>query len=175
MRKLLLFLLIPSIVLSSYKVSHSNTEKVKWIRFDELTDRQKEFKKPIIVDLYTDWCHWCKVMDKETYGNEKVANYINDNFIPVTFNAEGRDPVSFRNKTYSFNNEYKVNMLAVALTNGQLSFPTTIIIPDENTQPIPIAGFLKPRELELIIKYFGSGSYKLKSFPDFQKGFHASW
>ncbi len=169
-------LLILSIfLLSSFKVNPSSDAKVNWLTFNDLTEKLKENKKPVIIDVYTDWCHWCKVMEKETYQNKKVAEYINQNYYAVSFNAEGKDDITFRNKVFSYDPQYKINMLTVALTNGQLSFPTTVIIPDENSAPIAVPGYLKPRELELIVKYFGSGANKTQSFPDFQKTFHATW
>lgn len=168
-------LLVIIVLLSSYKAKFSSEEKVKWLNFSEMAEKMKSNKKPVIIDLYTDWCHWCKVMDKETYQNTKVATYINEKFYAVSFNAEGKQVVNWRNKAYSYNEQYKINTLSIALTNGQLSFPTTIIIPDDTSAPIAIAGMLKPKELELIIKYFGSGAYIKDSFADFQKKFHATW
>ena len=175
MNKFLLLLLIPLLLLTSYKVNLSSGDKIKWLKFEDVAVKMKASKKLVIIDVYTDWCHWCKVMDKETYQNNHVADYINENFYAVSFNAETHDAINWRNKVYNYNDQYRVNTLTLALTSGQLSFPTTIIIPDENSAPIAIAGMLKPKELEIIVKYFGSGSDKKLSFPEFQKTFHASW
>ena len=173
--KFVCLLFVSVLLLSSYKVSNTSGEKVNWIQFTELSDKMKAAKKPIIIDVYTDWCHWCKVMDKETYQNSKVAKYINENYYAISFNAEGKEPVTFRDKMYAYSDQYKINTLTLALTNGQLSFPTTIIIPDEKSNPIAVPGYLKPSQLELIIKYFGTGANKTQSFPDFQKTFHTTW
>ena len=58
--------------------------KVVWLTLDELKTAYAKKPRPVIIDVYTSWCGWCKVMDRETYSNEKVANYINENFYPVT-------------------------------------------------------------------------------------------
>ena len=45
-------------------------EKVEWYTFDKGVDQAKKENKLLVVDFYTDWCHWCKVMDKETFANK---------------------------------------------------------------------------------------------------------
>ena len=52
---------------------------------------------------------------------------------------------------------------------------TTVIIADQDSAPIPVAGYLEPKELEPILKYFGEGAYKTMNFPQFEKTFKASW
>jgi uncharacterized protein YyaL (SSP411 family) len=62
---------------------------------------QKE-KRPILIDLYTDWCGWCKVMDKKTYTNKKVIEYLQDKFYPVKLDAETRERITWNGKNLCF-------------------------------------------------------------------------
>ena len=142
---------------------------------DEVTIKIKEQSKPVLIDLYTDWCYWCKVMDKKTYGNSKVIAYINEHFYSAKVNAETRDAVIWKDKTYRYNDKYQINDFTLFLTYGRASFPTTVIIADGESAPIPIAGYLEPKEIEPILKYFGEGAYKTKNFPEFEKTFKPSW
>ncbi len=48
----------------------------------------KKLNKPIITDFYTDWCGWCKVMDRKTYDNPDVIKVMSQNFVLVKANAE---------------------------------------------------------------------------------------
>ncbi|HEY9790024.1 MAG TPA: thioredoxin family protein [Candidatus Obscuribacterales bacterium] len=48
----------------------------------------KKQHKPIITDFYTDWCGWCKVMEKKTFENPDVEKLMADNFVLVRANAE---------------------------------------------------------------------------------------
>jgi thioredoxin-related protein len=156
--------------------TQAQTEKgMRWISLGEAEKAVKESPKPVLIDLYTDWCGWCKVMDKRTYRNEKVANYLNEKFYSVKLNAESKSPVAWQGKEYAFNSQYKTNDIALYLTSGQLSYPTTVIIPAPGADPQPIPGYLAPNELELIVKYFGEGAYKTQSFPDYQKKFKGTW
>ena len=150
-------------------------EKITWLQLSEVSALLKQQHKPLLIDVYTDWCHWCKVMDQKTYTNHKVIDYLTENYYPVRVNAETRDTLLWNNKKFSYNYAYKINEFALFATNGQASFPTTVIILNDGTPPIPIPGYMQPKELELIVRYFGDGEYKLKSFPEYQKTFHASW
>jgi thioredoxin-related protein len=114
-------------------------------------------------------------MDKKTYTNSKVINYINEHFYSIKLNAETKNAVNWKNKTYTYNNKYRINDFALFLTYGRPSFPTTVIIADEDSSPIPVAGYLEPKELEPILKYFGGGAYKTMNFPQFEKTFKSTW
>ena len=71
--------------------------------------------KPIIMDMWTPWCGWCKRMDAATFNDDQTAAYINANFHAVSFNAEGKDPVTFNGTVYE-NKEF--NPSAVGGRNG---------------------------------------------------------
>ncbi|GIV27707.1 MAG: hypothetical protein KatS3mg027_1521 [Bacteroidia bacterium] len=68
---------------------------VKWLSFKEAQELNKQAPKPFLVDIYTDWCGWCKVMMRTTYSNPNIAGYINTYFYPVKFNAETKDTIEF--------------------------------------------------------------------------------
>jgi thioredoxin-related protein len=168
----LLFLTF-SMMLVSFKPPKK--EKVKWLTLNELSAAYSKQAKPIIIDVYTGWCGWCKVMDKETYGNDKVADYINEHYYAVKFNAESKDSVELGGKKYGFNPAYKANDLAVYLLFGHMGYPTTVLLSSIDAQPAPLSGFLKPTELEPPLKFYGDGVYKTQNFPDFMKSFVTMW
>src|SRR5690349_10162159 len=56
-------------------------EKLEWLAFDAATARAKDQKKHLIVDVYTTWCGWCRVMEQQTYGDPEVAAYLRENFV----------------------------------------------------------------------------------------------
>lgn len=151
------------------------TEKIKWLSLSELQTAYAKQPRPIIIDVYTSWCGWCKVMDKETYSNAKVVTYINEHFYAVKYNAESRDSVVFGNRNYGFNPSYNANELAVYLLFGRMGYPTTVLLSSLDAQPAPLSGYLKPSELEAPVKYFGDGAYKNKNFPDYMKEFKGAW
>ncbi len=150
-------------------------EKMKWMTLQEAQEAMRKEKRPILIDLYTDWCGWCKTMDKKTYTNPKVIAYLEANFYAVKLNAETKDAVTWNEKTYNFNSANRTNDFALFLTYGRLSYPTTVIIPTDNSGPQPVPGFLEPKDLELVVRYFGDGKYGKQPFEAYQKAFVSQW
>jgi thioredoxin-related protein len=147
---------------------------VSWMSVEQAADKLQQEKRPVLIDLYTTWCGWCRQMDKKTYSNKKVAEYLQDKFYTVKVDAETHAVINWNGKTYQFNPQYRSNEFALYLTHGRLEFPTTIIItPGEEPQAIP--GYMEPKELELLVRYFGDGAYKTRSFDSYQKDFKATW
>lgn len=56
--------------------------------YDAALLKAKKEKKLVMVDVYTDWCGWCKRLDKDTYGNKDVETKLSKNFIAVKINPE---------------------------------------------------------------------------------------
>lgn len=171
--KCTVFFVFAALLIISFKPSEP-PEKTEWLSLQQAIDNLKGEQRPVLIDLYTDWCGWCKVMDKKTYSNKNVSKYLAAKFYPVKINAEGHQPIRWKNKTYSFNTSYKTHEFAIYLTNGQLSYPTTVIIASDGI-PQAIPGYLSPSDFELILKYFGEGAYGKKSFEDFKKTFKPEW
>jgi thioredoxin-related protein len=147
---------------------------ISWMSVEDAVGKLQQEQRPVLIDLYTTWCGWCKQMDKRTYSNKNVAEYLQNKFYPVRVDAETHATITWGGRTYQFNPQYRSNEFAMYLTHGRLEFPTTIIIvPGQEPQAIP--GFLEPKDLELLVKYFGEGVYKTTSFDDYQKRFKASW
>jgi thioredoxin-related protein len=147
---------------------------ISWMSIGQVSERLQQERRPVLIDLYTTWCGWCKEMDKKTYSNKQVAQYLQDKFYTVKVDAETHDAISWGGRTYQFNSQYRSNEFALYLTHGQLEFPTTIIIPPGG-EPQAIPGYMRPKELELLVKYFGEGAYKTLGFDEFQRSFKASW
>lgn len=171
--KYIFILIVIPVVIFSFKPIKK--EKVNWLNLAELATAYNKQPKPIIVDVYTNWCGWCKVMDKETYGKDKVATYINQNYYAVKFNAESRDSAVLGTKKFGYNAAYKANEFAIYLLNGRMGYPTTVLLSGIQAQPAPLSGYLKPAQLEAPLKFFGDGAYKTQNFPEFMKKFVANW
>jgi uncharacterized protein YyaL (SSP411 family) len=147
---------------------------VEWMTVQQAADKLQREKRPVLIDLYTTWCGWCKEMDRKTYSSKKVAAYLGEKFYTVKVDAETRAAITWEGRTYAYSSQYRANEFALFLTHGRLEFPTTIIImPGEVPQAIP--GFMEPGDLEPVLKYFGEGAYKTQGFDEYMKGFSKSW
>ncbi|MDP4285564.1 MAG: DUF255 domain-containing protein [Bacteroidota bacterium] len=157
------------------KVNPTVKEKINWLSIDELNLKLKTETKPVLIDLFTNWCYWCKVMDKKTYNDSKVISYINNHFYAVKLNAETKETVEWNNKDYKYNSESKLNDFTFYVTQGQVGFPTTVIFPEAKQPPASIPGFMEPKDIESILKYFGEGYYKTQKFEEFSANFKPTW
>ena len=76
-------LLLPSVAFSEVHF--------KTMTMQEAMKLAKKEKKAIMVDFYTDWCVWCKVLDRDTYSDKKISEFADDHFIALRLNAEKED------------------------------------------------------------------------------------
>jgi thioredoxin-related protein len=144
---------------------------VKWMSFEEAVKRSQTEKRKIFIDVYTDWCGWCKVMDKNTFSDPHVARVLNESFYPVKLDAEQREDIQFNGHTFKFvpqgNKGY--HELAAALLNNQLSYPTVVFLTEDFKIIQPLAGYLKAEQFHPIVTFIGKDLYKSQSYEDFQK------
>ena len=98
---LVLFLVLPFFSCSSKKAWRTHNKgadhNIQFIRNITLTDAinlSKKEEKPIFLDIYTDWCLPCKVMEQEVYSDFVIAKYFNANFINIK--AEGDQDTGIR-------------------------------------------------------------------------------
>jgi len=159
------------------QVENHLTGPVKWMSFEEAVEKSKTEKRKIFIDVFTDWCGWCKVMDKNTFPDPEIAKVLNENFYPVKLNAEQTADVVFRGTTFKFiaqgNRGY--HQLAAALLNNQLSYPNFVFL-DEEYRIIPIyqgysslPGYKKPEEFHLFVSFIAGNFYQKFNIQDYQQ------
>lgn len=144
--------------------------EVKWMTFEQAVEKSKTEKKKIFIDVYTDWCGWCKVMDKKTFSDPNVAKLLNENFYPVKFNAEQAGDVVFNGITFKYIGEggRGTHQLAAALLNNKLSYPTVVFLDEEFRMIQPLPGYREAPEFHKIAQFIGEGHYKTEKWTDWQ-------
>ncbi len=166
-------LLVAVFVISAFT---ANAQEVNWVSFEEALELNKKNPKPIMVDLYTDWCGWCKRMDATTYKNEVIVKYINDNYYAVKMDGEGKDDITFKGRTFKFvqKGRSKYHELAAAILNGKLSYPSTAFFDSKEQLIQAVPGYLVKERFEKILAYFSGEAYKNTPWQDFEKNFKSS-
>ncbi|MBO4874215.1 MAG: thioredoxin family protein [Bacteroidales bacterium] len=166
------------------------TAQVKWMGIEEAMRKQDSMPKTVMIDMYTDWCGWCKKMDAETFSNPELAAYINANFYPVKFNAETTDTIMFPikhtdEKTGEVTSELKPfinlqtgnrspHLLAQMLLSGRMSYPTIVFIDFEgNVAPVP--GYQTVENLEPLLIYFAERINKYSPWNEYMDCFNATF
>ena len=128
--------------------------EVKWYSIEEAMKLNEKAPRKLYVDVYTDWCGWCKKMDSNTFSNPVIAKMLNEH---VYVNKE-----TGARSTHEF---------AAALLQGKLSYPSTVFMDESNAPITYLAGYLTPEQLEPILEFFSSNSYKTEKWEDFVKHF----
>ncbi len=142
-------------------------EKIKWHSLQEAIELNKREPRKFMIDVYTDWCGWCKRMDASTFSDPAIAKYVNENFYAVKFNAEMKDSLVLGSRTYYFvdNGGRGYHEVAAILTKGRLSYPTIVYLDEElrhiNVEP----GYKTVQQLQDKLVFYNEEKYKAQQLP----------
>ena len=157
-----------------------SAQEINWVTLEEAVELQKKKPKKIMMDVYTNWCGPCKMLDRDTFHNKDVVDYVNKHYYAVKFNAEGDESVNFKGNTYTnpnydpakANRRNSVHQLARYFSIR--SYPTIVFLGEDAEFLTPVIGYKKPQQLELYLKLFKEGDYKdFKSQADFTAYYEA--
>src|SRR5210317_364636 len=146
-------------------------QQIKWMSMEEALLAQKDEPKKIFMDVYTDWCGPCKLLDKNTFQNPDVSKYISEHYYAVKFNAEGQEVIEFFDQTYT-NPNHDPNRKGRNATHqftqflGVKGYPTMVFFSETGDPIMPVVGYQKPQQLELFLKMIKQGDYQVFSSPE---------
>lgn len=176
----ILFLLI----VFTWNIGISQKTEIHWMSMNEALAAQKKEPKKIFMDAYTDWCGPCKLMDKKTFHNKDLVNYVNEHFYAVKFNAEGSEEITYQDFTYTNPNHKKnkqgrntQHLFANALKIQ--GYPSVVFFDEDSNVIAPVVGFKTAPELEIYLKMMVNDDYKKlttkKTWDAYQKNFEATF
>lgn len=126
-----------------------------WFSFNEGILKAKKENKHIVIDFYTDWCGWCKKMDKDTFSAPTVEKYLFDNFVPIRINAENAtEKLQFKGKTYT-----PVQLTRAFQVTG---YPSIAFLTPGLEVVAVIPGYIEKDMFMNLLRYMISESYKSK-------------
>jgi len=145
---------------------------LKWYTWEEAVAACKKEPRKIFVDVYTDWCGWCKVMDKKTFPIPEVKSYIEANFYPVKLDAEQKEDIVWNGNTFSWRPAGRngINMLAYSLLEGKTSYPTIVYFNEKFERIMISPGYKTPEQFLPELKFAAEEHYTTKTWEEYQKG-----
>lgn len=124
------FLGLGTILVSAFSTEEAPepvSNQIAWIGLEEAAQLVEKNPKPILIDVYTDWCKWCRVMEETTYQDPKMIQYVNANFYTVKLDAEQKKAIQFLGKEYKYvpTGRRGIHEVVVALLGNRPSYPST--------------------------------------------------
>ena len=101
MKYLSLFIAVVLFSACAQQSEPENYTEIPWLTLEEAQKQNNKKPRKILVDVYTPWCGPCKLMDKKTFTDPELINYIGKNYYAVKFNGESADPVKFAGKEFA--------------------------------------------------------------------------
>ncbi|MEP3839109.1 MAG: thioredoxin fold domain-containing protein [Algibacter sp.] len=161
------------------------SQNINWVTFEEAIQLQQKEPKKIMMDAYTNWCGPCKMLDKNTFQNKDVANYVNEHFYAVKFNAEGNEEINYNGQKFS-NPNYDPAKANRRNSPHELSryfqiqaYPTIVFLDEKANLIFPLKGYKTPAQIELYLKMFKKDDHKSidtqEKFNEYYKAFKAEF
>jgi thioredoxin-related protein len=151
-------LLILTIFFGSLAIfSQSENSELRVFSFSEVEKLHQQNPKPILVFIYTDWCTFCHGMEKKTFKNEEVIQFLNENFYFIKLNGEDKKDILFLGKKFVYKpsgTNTGLHELANELGSkkGRITYPTTTILNSKFEINAQLIGYLKSKKLLSILK-----------------------
>jgi len=140
----------------------AKAQSVEWMTMDEALAAQQQEPRKILLKSYTNWCVNCKWMEENSFSQPKIAEFINANFYPVAFNAEGTEVIHYRGATYdnprAENGKRSSHEFAGMLRIQQL--PTLVFFDEMGSIINPVPGRMGPKKLEVYLTMLSGETYK---------------
>ena len=150
----------------------STEEGLKWYSWEEAVAASKKDGKKVMVDVYTDWCGWCKRMDKTTFSNDEVSAYLAKNFYAVKLDAEQKEDIVYDGHTFSFQPSGRrgAHQLAIQLLNGRMSYPSIVYLNEDFEIITASPGYKTPEGIMNELTFIAEEHYKDTSWQEFMEG-----
>lgn len=158
MVKIWIIALFISVVSSSFAHAGNKVE-LKWNKFDEGLSLAKKNNKKVLIDVYADWCKWCKKMDAEVFTNDTIAPYLKKNYVLIKLDGESQEKIKYKGET--------MTAAAFAQGFGVTGFPTVLFLEPDGEAITKVPGFINAENFLPMITFFGDDHYKKLTWQEY--------
>lgn len=137
-----------------------------WTNLEKAVAKARDEKKPILLDVYTDWCGWCKKMDKEVFAHPAVAEVLSERFALAKVNGESREGFTFKGQ--------RTDGVGIARGFGVRGYPAIIFLDSNADMLSMIPGFVDADRFLPIVLFIGNREYERMEWEEYLKKYEAS-
>ena len=147
----------------------SVAQEINWLTIEEAEAANKTEPRKILIDVYTDWCGWCKKMDATTFKDEEMVSYLNQNFYCVKLDGEDKGTLTFKGEKFNFINQGRrgYHELAAGFLQGKMSYPSLVFLNEDLVVLQALQGFRTAKELLPIVIFLGDNIYLETNWTDY--------
>lgn len=155
-------LLAMFLIAAARPVAAAPNSGVAWRGWDRGLEEAKTSGRPMLVDVYTEWCGWCRRMDADVYSRPEIRDYLRDRFVMVKLDAEASDPARYEGRSFTSR--------TLAARFGVSGYPTTIFLRPAGDHLVNVPGYVDADRFLLVLRYIGEGHMdRGVSFQEFTK------
>lgn len=142
------------VILIFFALKGTAQEAVQWISFEELPEKMRVEKKPVLLFFYTDWCKYCQLQKSTTFEDKTIVNKLNTSYYPIKVNGETTEAISFLGRKYQYNPSTKTHEFLEQMMqkDGKLTFPTTTFISKDLSVVVKKEGYISQEVFEELIE-----------------------
>ncbi len=133
-----------------------------WRGWNDGLDRARSSGKPVIVNVYTDWCGWCRRMERDVYGKAEISRYLRERFVTIRLNAEASDAASYEGR--------RTDSQGIAQRFRVSGYPTTVFLRSTGEHLANVPGYVPADRFLLLLRYVAEGhADRNVPFTEFEK------
>lgn len=177
MKSILKLSMLIVLLFSTSMLKAQENKGIHWISFEEAIALNEESPKLVFIDVYTDWCGWCKKMDASTFSNPEIVKYMNEKYYCVKLDAESKEPMQFMGQEFINPNpdgRKSTHQLAALLLNNKLSYPSYVFMNEDNKVLTVVKGYKDVNGFDPILHWFGEQVYLNTPFQEYIQVYNAN-
>lgn len=132
---------------------------INWLPYNEGLALAEKENKYVLVYFYTDWCSWCKKMDREVYSDKEIIKIMSQNFVSIRINTEAESKVAENGKEITERELAKLYQVS--------GVPAIWFLESDRKRIAPLPGYVPPQRFKIVLNYIGEGWYKNISFEEY--------
>jgi thioredoxin-related protein len=140
--------------------SQSLAPEIQWVSIDGIWGPETRPDRRVLVNIYTEWCDYCRLMDEQVYPDSSVRRVVAEHFVTVGLNADSDRIIRFKGQEFTER--------AFARRLGVRSYPTMVFMDPDGHVILQTNGFMPTDDLVRMLAYIGSQAYDRVDFAEFK-------